>query len=201
MTQAELPLLGRPEVLFPGSVLRLHLNDPRQLSLLNTATRSVQSENDQGSFGFCLLLPDVEASSPQQMRIGTEALIEDYNLVDNGSLLLTLRGGRRFRIGKLHCQYDGTMKAEVEWLPAEQQQIMPLKYAPMMQVVARYLEKVQADYPEYTPADNEDSGFVGFRLADLLPMELAEKQMLLELSDPLMRLKILASIIPRFQQV
>jgi Lon protease-like protein len=42
----------------------------------------------------------------------------------------------------------------------------------------------------------DDAVWVGYRLSELLPLSLAQKQALLELTDPLTRLERLASLVP-----
>ncbi len=187
----ELPLINRQQILFPGSVVCIRLAEPRQLDQLRTAT--------EGMFGFSLFIPADENNPAQHMQIGTEAIIEDYSQCESGGLQLKLRGRRRFLIKQTRCIHDGLLVAKVEWQAQETPQVLPTDFAPMAQVVARYMEKIQSDHPHYRPLDCEDASFVGFRLAELLPMELVEKQMLLELTDPVLRLKMLAKILPRFQ--
>ena len=187
----ELPLINRQQVLFPGSVVSVRLVEPRQVDQLKTAT--------EGRFGFSLYIPAEDKKFAQHMQIGTEAIIEDYSQCEGGGLQLKLRGGRRFLIQQTRCLHDGQIVARVKWRDNEATQTLPIDYAPMAQVVARYMEKIQSDHPQYRPLDCEDASFIGFRLAELLPMELVEKQMLLELTDPVLRLKMLATILPRFQ--
>jgi Lon protease-like protein len=42
--------------------------------------------------------------------------------------------------------------------------------------------------------------WLGFRLAELLPLTREEQQQLLEMTDPLQRLATLRDILPRFQK-
>lgn len=188
---SEIPLLSRGEVLFPGTVTRIRLADARQMGQLRTASG--------GCFGFSLFIPAKGEHPAQHMRLGTEAVIEDYNQDEAGGLQLKLRGKRRFLIRQTRCLHDGQLVVRPEWLAEEEPRQLPVDYATMAQVVARYMEQVQPDYPQYKPLDCEDASFVGFRLAELLPMELEEKQMLLELTDPILRLRMLSTILPRFQ--
>ena len=46
----------------------------------------------------------------------------------------------------------------------------------------------------------DDASWVGFRLAELLPLAAVERQELLVLTDPLQRLDALMRLLPRFQQ-
>jgi Lon protease-like protein len=48
--------------------------------------------------------------------------------------------------------------------------------------------------------DYDDASWLGFRLAELLPLGAGEQQHLLELADPLQRLAELRDILPRFQK-
>ncbi|MCF6264390.1 MAG: LON peptidase substrate-binding domain-containing protein [Xanthomonadales bacterium] len=191
MKASELPLLSRPEVLFPGSMVTVCFSDPREIGQLRSA--------HDGHLGFCLFHPAEGENPIRCMRVGTEAVIEDYTQTNTGGLRVKLRGGRRFRTQHTRSLHAGQLVAQVDWLAEESLTQVPLDYAVIVQLVARYMEKAQADYPRYRPQDCEDASFVSFRLAELLPMETVEKQILLELEDPLQRLKLLAVILPRFQ--
>ena len=67
-------------------------------------------------------------------------------------------------------------------------------------VLGRFMEKVGQQYPGYTEESLQDAVWVGYRLAELLPLSGIEKQHLLELTDPIERLQNLMDILPRFQQ-
>ena len=62
------------------------------------------------------------------------------------------------------------------------------------------MEKVGEHYPDYTPDRLQDAVWLGYRLAELLPLSGIEKQHLLELTDPIERLQSLIDTLPRFQQ-
>ena len=80
---------------------------------------------------------------------------------------------------------------EVSWLPAEPVLPLPERYARLATTVRRALEDL-AEHYEYVEKKFDDAAWVGARLTELLPIELADKQALLELEDPIERLDALA---------
>jgi hypothetical protein len=61
------------------------------------------------------------------------------------------------------------------------------------------MEKVGHQYPSWSEERLQDAVWVGYRLAELLPLAGIEKQHLLEFSDPIERLQSLVEVLPRFQ--
>jgi Lon protease-like protein len=90
-------------------------------------------------------------------------------------------------------QPDGLNLAEVEWLAVEPTVPVPERHA-------RLADLLQTVLPElgevYTGIDMrlDDAAWVGHRLAEILPIKLSEKQMCLELDDPIQRLDVLAPL-------
>jgi Lon protease-like protein len=81
--------------------------------------------------------------------------------------------------------------ADVDWLNVPAPQALPPAHAPL----AALLEKLLTPLPLYrgvVPA-LDDAVWVGGRLIELLPLELAFKQSLLETADALQRLDRLAA--------
>ena len=64
----------------------------------------------------------------------------------------------------------------------------------------RFMEQAGSSYPSFQPQDLQDANWIGNRLAELLPLDINEKQALLQMSNPLERLQILIEVLPRFQQ-
>jgi len=62
------------------------------------------------------------------------------------------------------------------------------------------MELMGDQYPDFQPQQLQDAGWVGYRLAELLPLENKEKQLLLQIGDPLERLQLLIDVLPRFQE-
>jgi Lon protease-like protein len=76
---------------------------------------------------------------------------------------------------------------------------LPEAYSLLAEVLGRFMEKVGHQYPSWSEESLQDAGWVGYRLAELLPLGGIEKQHLLELTDPMDRLQSLVDVLPRFQ--
>jgi Lon protease-like protein len=90
--------------------------------------------------------------------------------------------------------------AEVELLNETDVVDVPEQYSVLSMVTGRFMELMGDRYPDFQPQQLQDASWVGYRLADLLPLENEEKQVLLQISDPLERLQVLIDVLPRFQE-
>ena len=61
------------------------------------------------------------------------------------------------------------------------------------------MEQLGDRYPDFVPADLDDANWVGFRMAEFLPYEVEEKQVLLQIDDPFERLQLILNTMPKFQ--
>lgn len=191
---AEIPLFPLRAVLFPGGHLPLRIFEQRYLNMVRDCTST-----DTG-FGVCLIVDGEENGSPvRSAQIGTLARIVDWYTLEDGLLGLTAEGTTRFVLEDSRKREDGLLLGEVQWLPEAPQTPVPAAYDLLCQVLGRFMEKVSEHYPNYEPENLQDANWVGYRLAELLPLSGVEKQHLLELSDPLDRLQSLLDTLPRFQ--
>lgn len=193
MSASELPLFPLRVVLYPGGHLPLRIFEPRYLDMVRDCAR------DDSGFGVCLLM-DGDGPAPGHARIGTAAHIRDWYTLDNGLLGITAEGGRRFTVRRTRARDNGLLVGDVDWLGEPDPVGVPPDYAVLSQVAARFIEQLAEQYPEHHPDELQDASWVGYRLAEWLPLEPREKQALLELSEPLDRLQVLLELLPRFQQ-
>jgi len=192
--KTELPLFPLNSVVFPGGSVPLRIFEQRYLDMVRDCART-----DSG-FGICLILKDPGDGLPvKHANIGTLVRISDWFTHDDGLLGIMGRGGRRFRVISTEIQADGLGLAQVEWIMPEPPAPLPVEYSVLSAIVARYMEQAQEHFPDFQPDDLNNAVFVGYRLAELLPLNMDEKQKLLEISDPLRRLKLLQKALPRFQ--
>jgi Lon protease-like protein len=194
MKTFELPLFPLRTVLFPGAVLPLKIFEQRYLSLIRDCAR------DETGFGVCLIREGEEAVSPvKPAQVGTYAQIVDWYTLEDGLLGVTTIGTDRFRSETVWREDNGLFVAEASLLPEAPEQPVPEAYSVLSDVLARFMEKVGANYPHSTPENLQEASWVGYRLAELLPLSGIEKQHLLEMDDPVQRLQQLLDIMPRFQ--
>ena len=191
---SEIPIFPLRTVLFPGGQLPLRIFEQRYLDMVRHCTRT-----DTG-FGVCYLVEKGEnGAQARSARIGTLARIVDWYTMEDGLLGLTALGTTRFVLGDDRYTDSGLMMAEVEWLPEPSPAEVPVSFDVLSQVLAKFMEKASDHYPDYEPDNLQDASWVGYRLSELLPLDGVEKQNLLEMSDPLLRLQNLLDLLPRFQ--
>jgi Lon protease-like protein len=175
-------------VLFPGGPLPLRIFETRYVDMVRRCMREEQG------FGVVMIREGEEAGAAEFCDIGTLAKIVDFDQLPDGLLGLSCVGQRRFRILARRRQADGLNLAEVDWLPPEPLVPVPPRHARL----AALLESVLPQLGEvYTGIEMhlEDAAWVGHRLAEILPIDLADKQYCLEIDDPVQRLDVLAPLI------
>ena len=107
-----------------------------------------------------------------------------------GILQLTVRGGRRFRILDTEIETGGLQRARVRLL--DEPEVLPIP--PAQAGLVPVLRQIVADMGEERmpePHAWDDAAWVGYRLTEVMPVQLLAKQKLLELDDPVSRLEIL----------
>jgi len=195
VSRNELPLFPLSTVLYPGGRLTLRIFEPRYLDLVRECTRA-----DSG-FGVCLILAGREIGAPAvPAAVGTLARIVDFSYDAGGLLTIVVEGGSRFRVRRTRARADGQLRGQVEWWPEEAPARVPVELA-LLQTIAERLVEVMAPHWKLAPrASYDDARWLGYRLAELLPLSHEERQRLLELTDPVRRLAELRDILPRFQK-
>ena len=191
----ELPLFPLSTVLYPRGHLQLRVFEPRYLDMVRDCTR-------RGiGFGVCLILKGQEVGEPAMpAAVGTLARIVDFSHGDDGLLGIVAEGEQRFRVTRTRVRSDGLVIGQVEHWAAERSEIVPVEYALLQTILGRLHEHMAGPWRHATAADYDDASWLGFRLAELLPLELEEHQRMLELTDPVRRLAELQRILPRFQK-
>jgi Lon protease-like protein len=194
MSIVEIPLFPLRTVLFPGGFLPLRIFEQRYLTMIRNCAR------DDTGFGVCLIREGEEAVSPVKTApVGTHAQIIDFYTLDDGLLGVSTVGSVRFLIEESWRQEDGLFRAHVRLIPDPPKVAVPEAYSVLSDMLARFLEKVSDQYPDFEQGQLQDAVWVGYRLSELLPLAAIEKQHLLELNDPLERLQSLLEVLPRFQ--
>ena len=95
---------------------------------------------------------------------------------------------------------DGLGLREVRFWPDEPRVEMPPEHGLLATILERLLEQVGGAFASVDRARLDDASWVGFRLAEMLPLAQPEKQHLLQMTDPLQRLAQLMHYVPRFQR-
>ena len=195
MKRIEVPLFPLRTVLFPEGMLPLRIFERRYLDMVRDCAR------DDAPFGVCLRHDDEETATPgEPAQTGTLARITDWYTLEDGLLGVSATGAERFAREETWRDPDGLLRARVRLLPEPPRTAVPEAFALLSEVLDRFMDKVGEHYPQFTPEHLQDAAWVGYRLAELLPISGIEKQHLLELDDPVARLQVLLEIMPRFQR-
>src|SRR5262245_5989145 len=185
----ELLLFPLGTVLFPGGVLPLKVFEQRYIELTKACLR------DDVPFGVCLIREGREvgaAALPES--VGCLATIAQWDMPNFGLFHLVAHGGRRFRIRETRVGANQLISAEVDLLPGDPAggDVDPV----CAEVLKAIIDKVGAGHFP-APVRLDDAAWVGYRLAEVLPLELAEKQELLEITDAALRSQRLRQFLAR----
>ena len=141
------------------------------------------------TFGICLIIDGAEAGPPAvPAAFGTEARIEDFGSGDDGLLTLRVRGARRFHVTRTRVRDSGLVVAEVAWCDPDPDDELRPEHALLGTLLQRILDQVGGEHAKAPPARFDDAAWVGWRLAELLPLSDQQRQSLLQQDDPHARL-------------
>jgi Lon protease-like protein len=148
-------------------------------------------------FGVVLIREgrEVGGGDTEIHSVGTMAEITDFHQLQDGFLGLSCVGRQRFRIVSQRRQTDGLHLGEVQWLDAEPLQPVPPRHVRLAELLRTVLPQLGEVYTGI-PMRLDDAAWVGHRLAEILPIPLADKQLYLEIDDPIARLDRLAPLTP-----
>jgi uncharacterized protein len=186
-----LPLFPLQTVLVPGASLTLRIFETRYLDLVRDCGRTGTG------FGICLIIDGLEAGTPAvPAAIGTEARIEDFGTTEDGLLMLKVRGARRFQVRQTQRRDNGLIVGEVAWCEPDIDDELRPEHALLGTVLQQVIEQVGGEFSKVAPARFDDAAWVGWRLAELLPLSNPQRQMLLQEDDPHARLDRLLALMP-----
>lgn len=179
------PIFPLQTVLFPGALLPLRIFEVRYMDMAKACLK------DRSAFGVCLIREGEEVGAPAVPEsVGCLARIAECDMEELGILKVIAEGLERFRIASREVNRQGLIVGAIEPLHAE----AAAPGAEGLAASAEFLRKVIAGIGEDRFSGEplyEDASWVGFRLAEILPLRMDVKQKLLELTDAAMRIAIL----------
>ena len=179
----ELPLFPLNAVLFPGGVLPLRIFEPRYLDMVKDCVR------EQSEFVICLIREgDEVGKAVHHCNIGTACKITDWETLPEGLLGITVQGIRRVTINSVEVQTNQLLVGNVDGLTEDQDEELPAEFNEWAHLVSLIINKLGKPFSEQQFHLNSAS-WVGARLTEYLPFELAAKQRILEIDHPLVRLE------------
>ena len=194
----ELPLFPLGTVLFNGGHLPLRIFEPRYVDMISRCMKSGVG------FGVVLIRAGSELrrsrtdAGPEIFRTGTEARIEDFNALSDGTLGVVARGAGKFRVHSTREQPDGLMIGTVEYLPDEPEMAVDARFDTLIEILRELVKHPMIEKMDLA-IDFGDARSVGWRLAELLPIEAEIKQSLLQMHLPRERLVELVRIVNKLK--
>jgi Lon protease-like protein len=190
-----LPLFPLRTVLFPGGLLPLKIFEQRYIEMTKACMR------DETPFGVCMITQGDEVAGPagpppQFASVGTLARITNFDMPQLGILHVQTEGLTRFEVRGHSVDASGLVIGEVTTIAEEPRHPLPEAHAPLARILALIAARLG---PENFPATTayDDATWVGYRLAELLPLPLSIKQRMLEVNDAHVRLTAITQFLER----
>lgn len=186
-----LPLFPLSIVIFPEGRLPLRIFEARYLDMVKACLRNHTP--------FGLVMQQHESAAADALpftRVGTSFSIEEADVDQIGLINIICRGTHRFRVHSASQQKDGLWVGEVDNIANDLELDIPddLKHNAEMlgQLIESLLEQglEESKLPFAKPYKLEDCSWVSSRWCEILAMSPLEKQRMLELDSPLVRLEL-----------
>lgn len=209
---SRLPLFPLQCVLFPGGFLPLRIFEVRYLDMIGrshkagtpfgvvclTAGREVRGAPSRGSAERFRGDGDVQEAFHE---VGTLASITQLERPNPGLMTISCTGTQRFRIHSREQLKHGLWVADVEVLDDDVAVAVPADLesavATLREVVKGMVDRAGSplDLPFQPPHRWDDCGWVANRWCELLPLGAEQKQRLMTLENPLLRLELVADVL------
>jgi Lon protease-like protein len=189
-----LPLFPLGSVLFPGGRVPLQVFEPRYVDLVRASLKN------NSEFGVVWIregsevVIDKQAPMPRLAQIGTFARIVDWDALPGGRLGVTIEGSGKFRLLATEQQTDYLVLADVEPLPCEAALPLPERATDLLALLRQLIEHPLIARLKLEP-ELADVGRLANQVAQLLPIQEANKFELLAELEPLQRLDRLLLIL------
>lgn len=196
-TSYTLPLFPLGLVLFPQGVLPLRIFEARYLDMVKNCLRH------NSPFGV-VAVTDEKAHSNDRLpfaSIGCTSLIQDVDASEPGLMSIHCHGGNKFKVTSAKQQADGLWMAEVEDCPPETQLAVPEDLSIAKTYMQELLDSLTTQaieerfLPMTEPYAVDDCAWLANRWSEILAMPLVQKQRLLALDSPLVRLELVHDLL------
>jgi len=175
-----IPLFPLGTTLFPGGVITLKIFEARYLDMMRRCLR------ENTPFGVVSILDnkpiDSDASAIANFsNIGTLAKLEEFDPIQPALYMTKSYGTQRFRLLAITQESDGLWMGQVELIDRDPEIPLPKEHEKVAALLNEIIaviksEELLGDDAFKIPANLDDCGWVANRLAELLPLPLAQKK-------------------------
>lgn len=192
-----IPVFPLHTVLFPQGILPLRIFEPRYIDMISLCMK-------QGTgFGVCLIQQGSETESNAAIsQIGTLGQITDFETLKDGLLGITVTGVQRFRLLNSRVDHAGLMHADIKLLEHESNVNIPAQYHTLVDILRQIIDRFKPELGDLVE-DYDNAYWVACRLTELLPLDMIERQLILEMDQPyeqMQRLLRLVATLPASDQ-
>ena len=176
-------------VLFPGGLLALRIFEPRYLRMVSECLRKQQP------FVVAAIVDGPEAGGvAKTASCGTLARIIDWEQLEDGLLGLWCEGEETVTLDGVQVEQDDLLRVAVVRRPELPPQSLPTQFGWMAELLDELLQRIGPPFDRLS-LEHPGADHVAARLTELLPLPLAEKQSLFEMSDHIERLRRVAELV------
>jgi len=192
----EIPLFPLRVVMFPRGRLNLQIFERRYIDLVTHCMRT------SSGFGICLLKEGEEViqegTNQTIHRTGTYSNIIDWDQLENGLLGITVEGSAKFSIEDCWQSDSGVLQGNVQFNETDNvgRETIPLddQYTALADLLQN-LESHPLVEQKKLIIDYNNLWDLGWRLSELIPIEIEQKQQLLEIDDPWERIQSIEQLV------
>ncbi|HSG62478.1 MAG TPA: LON peptidase substrate-binding domain-containing protein [Pseudomonadales bacterium] len=192
-----MPLFPLSTVMFPGARIPLQIFEPRYMDMVKNCMR------EGVPFGIVNLVAGSELASrfselPSFEAVGCAVKIVDWSAMPHGRLGIVVEGTQKIQVLQNQRDKSNLNVGEVVLLPDEEDCQLPEEYLPLWELLDT-LQEHEAIQRLMLTIDSRSALSVANHLSALLPIEDDLKQDLLEQTNPLDRLALLAEIVSQLE--
>ena len=195
----KIPLFPLGTTLYPNGIIALKIFEVRYLDMIKTCLRQASPFGvvtlDQGS--------EIRVAGEQIdfHEIGTLASIVHFDAVQPNLFMVRAHGGQRFHILQRELAPIGLWWAEVELIAQDEEIQIPFELQPSANALKKIIDTIdlqqipETEHPFVKPYQLDDCAWVANRCAELLDLPAAQKQHLLTMENPRLRLDMIQDIL------
>ncbi len=194
-----IPLFPLGTTLFPEGLLALKIFEVRYLDMTKSCLRN------NTPFGVVTLDQGAEIRMPGEeiefFEVGTLARIVHFDAVQPSLFMIRCKGEQRFQIVNKTQQDNGQWWAEVELIKNDDFIEIPHELLQTARALDKIINTIQEqgipedEHPIAKPYHLNDCAWVANRCAELLDLPAAQKQHLLTMENPRLRLDMIQDIL------